>query len=406
MQIAVTHFPTPDEFQVENVENKWPGHPDSLADAIAVEVANDYARYCLAHFWTIPSFNWDKNYVGGGGWRRGYGFREMVHPIRYTQFGRFSASFGWENIPIADIVDATARRVLLATLPELRSEINPIMTEYRWTTNSVNEHKFNPRSLEDVPFHHPEKRFASDTAIVIASAPFTPTEKLVLDIQKHFYTWPRVPRYAYFGQDIKVMARRNGAQIDLTLCVPGVTTKFQNYQAFSDAQVFLKQQLDLVAQESLEGSWLRADIQINTQEQIGSLRSHPYLTAIGSCIDNWEEWSVWRWNSLPSNLISSCRIDTKEAPAWKNIVYHSSPVLTYYANEIAQCLAQKWGIRCQVSINAENGNPLLSPASINVLTPDDEKVSSGHVREVVEEIFSRWDHIKALLEWYLIPKAW
>lgn len=406
MKIAITNFPTPDELQVENVENKWPGHPDSLADAIASEVANDYSRYCLSNFWTIPSFNWDKNYVGWGGWKRGYGFREMVEPIKYIQFGRFSSSFNWKEIPIRDLVCSTAQRVLLATLPELVGEVNAITTEYRWTTNSVSEFKFKPRWLEDVPFHDVNKRFSSDTAIVVASAPFTPTEKLVLDIQKHFYQWVRIPRYEYFGQDIKVMARRNGKQIDVTICVPWVTTKFQNYQEFRDAQIALKTQLDEITNRSLADSWLKTNIKINTQEQIGSLRSHPYLTAIGSCIDNGEEGSVWRWNSLPSNLISSCRVDTKEAPAWKNIVYHSSPVLTYYANEIAQLLANRFSIRCQLSINAENGDPLLSPASINVLTPDSTKVSSGDIQSIVEEVFSRWNHVDALIAWYLIPKAW
>ena len=47
-------------YDVEVVERKGIGHPDSLADILAESFSNDYSLYCLENFGTVLNYWFDK----------------------------------------------------------------------------------------------------------------------------------------------------------------------------------------------------------------------------------------------------------------------------------------------------------------------------------------------------------
>lgn len=58
---------------VEIVERKGIGHPDTLANSLAEECSRVYSLYCLDKFGVILHHNLDKFYIGAGLFRRDFG---------------------------------------------------------------------------------------------------------------------------------------------------------------------------------------------------------------------------------------------------------------------------------------------------------------------------------------------
>ncbi len=55
-----------DEQEIEIVERKGWGHPDTLADGVANAISYQYANYCLKNFGYILHHNVDKISLLGG----------------------------------------------------------------------------------------------------------------------------------------------------------------------------------------------------------------------------------------------------------------------------------------------------------------------------------------------------
>ena len=62
----VKDYKDPEDRNIEIVERKGIGHPDTLADKIAEECSRIYSLYCMEHFGCILHHNVDKVYIGGG----------------------------------------------------------------------------------------------------------------------------------------------------------------------------------------------------------------------------------------------------------------------------------------------------------------------------------------------------
>lgn len=62
----VKDYKDPEKGNIEIVERKGIGHPDTIADKLAEECSRVYSKYCQDHFGCILHHNIDKLYVGGG----------------------------------------------------------------------------------------------------------------------------------------------------------------------------------------------------------------------------------------------------------------------------------------------------------------------------------------------------
>ena len=62
----VKDYNNPEDRNIEIVERKGLGHPDTLADKLAEECSRVYSVYCMEHFGCVLHHNIDKLYIGGG----------------------------------------------------------------------------------------------------------------------------------------------------------------------------------------------------------------------------------------------------------------------------------------------------------------------------------------------------
>ncbi len=387
---------------IEIVERKGLGHPDTLADGLAEIISIEYSKYTLEKYGAVLHHNLDKLGIGGGLWKRGFGYGEKIKNVRVNFGGRMSSAFGNAEIPYREIQESAARSYLRKVLPGLNVEEDLIFA-HETSDHSMNPSWYRPQTLDDVP--DSKKQWANDTACVVAHYPTSVAENLTQLLENYFYTDPYTPKFDFIGQDIKVMTVRHLSRFDVTMCVPMISHKVHTIEQYFEYKAELHREL-LALSNSLVGTGCDINLQINTADQ-NSLRPAPYLTATGSCIEFGEEGYVGRGNRV-NGLISIMRSSSVEAPFGKNPVYHTGRVHSYYAAEISRAIYEAFGSANTVIIKTNNGEPLLEPSSVIVYMArvGIEPVERSGVEKIIREVFLKNDHLQKLLGGYLMPKSW
>lgn len=109
-------------------------------------------------------------------------------------------------------------------------------------------------------------------------------------LENFFYTDEFTPRYDYVGKDIKVMAVRQGVNIDVTVCVPLISMHISSFADFKERCKHINDELQEISDEKY-GESHNIDVKVNTQIVT---RNTAYLTGTGSCIEFGEEGLVGR----------------------------------------------------------------------------------------------------------------
>ena len=93
---------------VEIVERKGLGHPDSICDAIAEQFSLSLCRFYLDRFGLVLHHNVDKALLWGGSARPAFGGGEMKQPFELFVAGRATAAFKGINVPVKDLLHDAA----------------------------------------------------------------------------------------------------------------------------------------------------------------------------------------------------------------------------------------------------------------------------------------------------------
>jgi len=104
---------------LEFVERKGIGHPDSLCDGVAEAVSRRLSRFYRDEFDRVLHHNTDKVHLGAGRAEPTFGGGEVVDPIYVLVGGRATTRVDGEGLPVDELAMAAARDYLLETVPEL-----------------------------------------------------------------------------------------------------------------------------------------------------------------------------------------------------------------------------------------------------------------------------------------------
>lgn len=319
--------------------------------------------------------------------------------------GRVSNKFGKHEIPYKEIFNETIKKELKRALPHLDVD-NWVKIIYETSSSSRNPRWFAPESLDDLP--EIKNVYANDTSAVIGNFPFTSVEKLALLLEGYFYDLQGKPKFDFIGHDIKVMLIRNNNNLNITMCVPFITTHTPNYDFYCfQKKKFTRELKEIAVAEFNPGT--NVIININSQDDLieGNkqkfIAGH-YCNLAGSALDYGEEGVVGRGNNR-RGIIPSFRSYTMEAAWGKNPVYHVGKVLGVVVDELAKEIAFEVGGSVQIAAITKLGDPLFAPNSLNVQT------SGNFERKVIEKIVNRvlgrrdWTE-RILAEQLLVPKVY
>lgn len=359
--------------QIELVERKCSGHPDSLADGIAESISRALSVAYMEECGGVLHHNTDQGEIVAGESIPCYGGGKILRPIYVLLDGRATKSFDGMHIPTDAIAVETARSYVHSILPELNLE-RDIIVDCKLGTGSTD--------LRDVfkPCEGKVPR-ANDTSFGVGHGPFSETETIVRAVSNFIDTDLRT-RYPVFGQDIKIMGLRNADTITLTIACAMVDRYCPGLAEYQEYKEIMQHEIQKVA-----GKYTRRQIRVavNTADDID--RGSVYLTVTGTSAEMGDDGSVGRGNRC-NGLITPNRPMSMEATSGKNPINHIGKLYNILSTELAmECASRVEGIEeLYVRLLSQIGQPIDQPlvASVQVLTRPD--VPLGSVQRDIESV--------------------
>jgi len=370
------------EQQVEVVERKGRGHPDSICDAVmdAVSVAlcTAYRRQCG----TVLHHNIDKGLLVAGRVELEFGGGRVSEPMELIIGDRAADRCADRRIDVPGIATATARDWFRRHLPRIDVEhhlrVRPVLAP-------------GSAELADIFARRGRLHVANDTSAAVGYAPLSPTEKAVLALENHLNSAAFKERCPETGEDVKIMGLRRGRQLDLTVAMPLLAD-----QVGSEADYFARKQAVINEMEAFLvrcGDFSGRRVHFNTLDLPGRGLAGTYLSLLGTSAEGGDSGQVGRGNRV-NGLIALNRPLGTEAAAGKNPVSHVGKIYNLLAHQAAGRIhRQVEGIReVYVWLVSRIGRPIDQPAMAHVeLVPEpaaDLAALRPRVRRVVEEELS------------------
>ncbi|MDO8617624.1 MAG: methionine adenosyltransferase [Candidatus Uhrbacteria bacterium] len=395
IDIILNDKPRIDKQEIEIVERKGFGHPDTLADGVADVISYKYAQYCLNKFGYILHHNVDKIALLGGQSRAGFGFGSLLKPMRVLINGRMSTSFGGEEIPIFEIARSATKEFLSNALPTINTEHD--LDFYDFLNRAAgNPHKgqkwFRPESVDDLPEVWLPR--AGDTACLVSYWPYSKMEHLAENIEKIiFYDKPFQPKYPHIGFDIKTMIVRKGKRVSVTMCIPFIGEKTPSLVFYKSEKERLKTKI-LAYVENYLGVEYNATVDLNTRdnEDIGDL----FVLAKGTALESGDEGIVGRGNRSVG-FIPSVRPYTVEAPNGKNPTYFVGKVYDYYTRILARKISTALDQHVNVYMMAQTGTALENPSQFIVEVEKGGAEVSRIIKDISDEELKKTPKISSFI---------
>ncbi|MDJ1433446.1 methionine adenosyltransferase [Halostagnicola sp. A-GB9-2] len=345
--------------EVEIVERKGIGHPDSICDGIAESVAGALAREYLDRVGQVLHFNTDETQLVAGEAAPAFGGGEVVDPIYVLIVGRATKRYEGEIIPTETIALKAAREYLEAEIPQLTYG-EDIVVDVKLGEGSGDLQEVFGEDEVTVPM-------ANDTSFGVGHAPLSETEQIVYNAESRL-NGEFAEENPYLGPDVKIMGKREGDQIDVTVAAAMIDEYLPNMDAYIDAVESVREFVETIATEYTDRD---VNVYVNTADDYD--QGAIYLTVTGTSAEQGDDGSVGRGNRA-NGLISPNRSMSMEATSGKNPVNHIGKIYNLLSTDIAERVVDEVdGIRdLRVRLLSQIGRPIDQPhvADVHVVTED------------------------------------
>lgn len=363
---------------VEIVERKGIGHPDSICDGIAEAVSRELSKYYLKEYGRVLHHNTDQLEAVGGQSKPKYGGGKILEPSYIILSGRATSQVDGESIPVKSISIGATKEYMRSNFKHLNIDTDVIID------SMIGHGSVDLRGLFDTG-----KLKSNDTSFGVGFAPFSDTEKLVLATEKYINgdmkkTLPAV------GYDVKVMGFREKNTINLTVAAAFVDKYVKDHSEYQS----IKEQLrSKVLDNATKLTDKKVQVYVNTGD---SEAEHvEYLTVTGLSMENGDDGSVGRGNRV-NGLITPYRAMSMEAAAGKNPVTHVGKLYNVLSNIIAADIVKEAGGDIEevlVRIVSQIGREISDPhvASVQAIYASGVQASKyeSKIRSIVDGHLSR-----------------
>jgi S-adenosylmethionine synthetase len=315
--------------QIEIVERKGVGHPDSMCDAIMDQVSVGLSKAYLDKFGTILHHNADKSLLVAGNVECRFGGGVVNDPMLLIFGDRATFEVDGVSIPVEEIAIQTAKDWLRENLRFVDPDVH-----MRYQV----ELKPGSQGLTDIFKREQCIMGANDTSAAVGYAPMTRTENMVLDMERYVNSGDFKKRFPEAGEDVKVMGFRNGANLDLTVAMAFVDRFVDSEKDYMRKKADI--QADLREWANAKGAFEKVNVYVNTLDVEGRGVDGVYLTVLGTCADGADSGQVGRGNKV-NGVISLNRPIGTEAAAGKNPVSHVGKIYNALSHQIARSVCEQ-----------------------------------------------------------------
>jgi S-adenosylmethionine synthetase len=373
MNLTVTTRP-PFHPRVEFVERKGIGHPDTICDFLAEELARDLARTSLAATGRVQHFNVDKAVLAAGSVDIGFGGGKHTTRSRLVLVGKANFTDRWR--PDLDALTEDTRARLLEILPDATADAFDVGI---WLNESSVD-------LADVVArgHRDGVPRSNDTSFAAVSLPRSALEDVVYRLEHYLNSSPYrdcVP----IGRDIKVMGARHDGEVVVTVAVPVLATRVRDRATYDDVIDRVRVDALALVRDVFGGE---TTVQVN---QADTSDSH-YLTLTGTSAEAGDDGQVGRGNRF-GGLITPYRPMSLEATAGKNPASHVGKTYHAFAEDISHRVVDETAAaESTIRILSSIGHPVTEPQVVHVEVAGD--ADEAMIEVIVKESLSDWPGVR------------
>ena len=373
MNLTVTDRTTYDP-PVEFVERKGTGHPDTICDHLAEELARDLARSSLEQTGRVQHFNVDKAIFAAGSVDIGFGGGEHTKRSKLVLVGKVNFTDDWKPDLRALTVDT--RRRLLTLLPDATPEAFEVELWLNQASADLAD-VVNRGHLEAAPM-------SNDTSFAAVSLPFSPLEDVVYRLE-HYLNSAAYRAIVPVGRDIKIMGAREGGEVVVTVAIPVLARQVDDRGAY-DA-VIERVRIDALALVR-DGFGNGTTVRVNQADTSDS----QYLTLTGTSAEAGDDGQVGRGNRY-GGLITPYRPMSLEATAGKNPAAHVGKTYHAFAEDISRrVIAETDATETTIRMLSSIGRPVTEPQIVHVETAG--SVDAGAIEVIVKESMADWEGVR------------
>ena len=368
-----------EDLDIEIVERKGIGHPDSISDGIAETVSEALCKMYMDEFGGVLHHNTDEVQITAGESNPAFGGGQIIKPMDILLTGRGVSEYDGVKLPLDRVAIEAAKNFLDDTIINLNVELDTIV-----------KCKIGHGSgdLVDV-FNRDGLPSSNDTSFGVGYAPFSEVETIVNSTEELLNSKSFKKEHPAVGEDIKVMGLREGDKITLTIGCAMVSKYLANKNEYIDVRESLK---GIVIDLASKHTDREVEVFVNIGDNDEVLdESGYYLTVTGTSAEMGDDGSVGRGNRA-NGLITPCRPMSMEATSGKNPINHIGKIYNILSNEIANDVVNNIeGIKqMNVMLLSQIGKPIDQPKAASTQVILEEGYKLEDVDKKVESIVDRW----------------
>jgi len=321
--------------------------------------------------------NVDKALLCGGRALPAFGSGSVTGPIRILLAGRATTNVGNEAVPIEDIAVEGSRAWLKANLhaldPDRHVRIEALVQQGSQDLQSL----FSRGGAQSIPL-------ANDTSFGVGHAPLSALERCVLSIEQRLHGRDRAHDRPAWGEDVKIMAVRNGGRVTLTIACAMIGRFLAGIDSYLESKAALAA---WVRECASEHGFAECDVAVNAADDPAS--GSIYLTVTGTSAEAGDDGQVGRGNRV-NGLITPLRPMSLEAAAGKNPVSHVGKIYNVLATRVAEAVVSAFPevTEAHCLFVSRIGAPVSTPALIHLGLATRDNVPLEQLRNRLEELIA------------------
>jgi S-adenosylmethionine synthetase len=388
--IAMEALPGPpvSRRRLEVVERKGIGHPDTICDSLVEAVAVALNAMYLERLGAVAHYNIDKALLIAGQCRKAFGRGQVTQPMEFVLGDRATFEVDGRRLPVETTVHAAVDDWLAAHLPGVGAHVD-FRTRLALAPGSAELRSIFAPGAPEV--------LSNDTSGACGYAPLSPTEELVLSIERFLNGPGFKARFPDTGQDVKVFGVREDDRLAVTVAMPLLAVA-----TGSEAAYFARKQEILGAVSAhFSAAPFEIEWRLNNLDTPGRGSDGVYLTVTGTSAEDADSGQVGRGNRA-NGIIAFARPTGGEAAPGKNGLAHAGKVYSVFSHHLARLIHARCPelLEVYVYLAARIGEPVDRPwTSVQAILPAGMGLPEvgASIREVVEAELGRMAAFRAEL---------
>jgi S-adenosylmethionine synthetase len=374
---------------LEICERKGVGHPDTICDSVMNEISIQLSREYLERFGTVLHHNVDKSLLAAGKSIPAFGGGRIVEPMMFVFGDRATFEAGDEEIPVNQIAERSASEWLRRNLRYIDPEIH-VKYQSQIRPGSI--------ALKDIFDRRGEYLGANDTSAAVGYAPFSRTEKIILDLENYLNSTGFKKEFPESGEDIKLMGLRKKDNLHITIAM-AIVDEFigsedeyfkKRENIFNSIQSFVDERHDFD----------KVTFDLNALDIHGRGIDGLYLTVIGTSAEAGDSGQVGRGNNV-AGVIPLNRPMSSEAAAGKNPVSHVGKIYNALSYRIAERVFDGVnGLKeIYVWLLSTIGKPINKPTIVSIQIIPESEIKLEHIKNEIDEIIQyEFQHLNEFID--------